>query len=108
MHIPNQESRGHISPTKIYFIVGIALYVLTVVTVAAALFDTGSALLNFIIAMGIATLKAFLVLWYFMHMKYENKLIWIFGILYPVVLFALLVAMTVIDVFNRVPVTPSF
>lgn len=108
MHVPNQESRGHISPTKTYFIVGAILYVLTVVTVGAALYDTGSALLNFIIAMAIATGKAFLVLWYFMHMKYENKLIWIFGILYPVVLFAILVAMSVIDVFNRVPVSPSF
>jgi heme/copper-type cytochrome/quinol oxidase subunit 4 len=43
-----------------------------------------------------------LVLLYFMHLKYENKLIWSFGIFYPLVLFIIMIGMIVIDVFLRV------
>ena len=108
MHIPDQESRGHISPTKQYFVIGALLLVLTVITVAVAqkdwgklILDSDSMALNVIIAMLIATVKAGLVLTYFMHMKYENKLIWGFGIIYPLVLFAILMFFTVVDVSQR-------
>jgi cytochrome c oxidase subunit 4 len=102
MHIPNQVSRGHISPTRTYYIIGTVLLALTVITVAASRFDLGSIFINIVVAMVIATVKVTLVLLYFMHMKYESKLIWTFGILYPVLLFALLVGMLVIDMFNRI------
>ncbi len=102
MHIPNQESRGHISPTKTYIYVGVALLILTIITVAASYINFGSLLINVIIALIIATIKASLVLLYFMHLKYENKLIWSFGIFYPIILFALLLGLTSIDVFLRV------
>ncbi|MFN3604542.1 MAG: cytochrome C oxidase subunit IV family protein [Leptonema sp. (in: bacteria)] len=102
MHIPNQESRGHISPTKTYIYVGIALLILTVITVVASYINFGSLFINITIALVIATIKASLVLLYFMHLKYENKLIWSFGIFYPLVLFTLLLGLTWIDVFFRV------
>ncbi len=101
MHIPTQESRGHISPTKTYVYVGIALLILTVITVAASYIDFGSMIINIIIAQVIATIKALLVLLFFMHLKYENKLIWSYGIFYPIFLFALLLGLTVLDVFFR-------
>ncbi|MBU43045.1 MAG: cytochrome-c oxidase [Spirochaetaceae bacterium] len=107
MHIPDQESRGHISPTKTYLFAGLTLYVLTVITVAASYFDTGSMLVNVLIAMAIATAKAFVVLWYFMHMKYEDKIVWLYGIWYPIILFAILIGSMFLDVFNRVPVGPD-
>ncbi len=102
MHIPKQESRGHISPTITYVYVGIALLVLTIITVLASYINFGSMFINIVIALVIATIKALLVLLYFMHLKYENKLIWSFGIFYPLFLFILLVGLVAVDVFLRV------
>lgn len=102
MHIPDQESRGHISPTKSYFYVGGALLILTVVTVLASYVDWGSDAMNVTVALIIATVKASLVILYFMHMKYENKLIWGFGLIYPIFLFLLLFGMLAVDMFLRV------
>ncbi len=55
-----------------YINIFITLLVLTVITVAASRFDFGE--WNTIIAFAIATVKAFLVLAYFMHLKYDNML----------------------------------
>ena len=113
MHIPDQESRGHIQRTWIYFIVGSALLILTAITVSASYVNWGALLgggfvTNIIIALAIASLKAYLVLMYFMHMRYESSLVWAFGILYPLILFALLVGFVAMDIFLRVsPVLPS-
>lgn len=107
MHIPDQESRGHISPTRIYFIAGFGLYCLTILTVAASYWNSGSMLINVLIAMAIATVKAFVVLWYFMHMKYEDKIVWAYGIWYPIILFCILIGSMFLDVFNRVKVGPD-
>ncbi len=108
MHIPDQESRGHVSPTKTYYIIGSLLLVLTIITVLASLVHWGDMigvpglLVNVLIAMVIATFKAALVLMYFMHMKYESKLIWGMGIIYPIILFAIMIGFFSLDVFNRV------
>lgn len=107
MHIPDQESRGHISPTKMYYGIGSVLLLLTVITVAAAQVDwgamlgVGGMLINVLIALFIATVKAGLVLLYFMHMKHESKLIWGMGIVYPLVLFAIMIGFFSMDVFLR-------
>jgi len=107
MHIPDQESRGHISPTGSYIFIGGMLLFLTVLTVGASYIDWGSTLINVLIAVVIASIKASLVIMYFMHMKYENKLVWGFGLLYPIVLFSILISMAMIDVFLRVIPVPS-
>lgn len=62
----------HIIPLKTYLQVFSILIVLTVVTVAAARVDFGA--WNAVVAFAIATVKALLVLAYFMHLKYDNKL----------------------------------
>ena len=62
----------HIIPFSIYIKVISALLVLTVVTVAAAQVDFGA--MNTVIAMLIASVKAGLVLAFFMHLKYDDKL----------------------------------
>lgn len=107
MHIPDQESRGHILPRGTYLATGAALLFLTVITVAASYVDWGAMTglgfaANIIVAMFIATIKALLVIMFFMHMKYESKLTWGFGLLYPLVIFAILVTFLAIDVFLRV------
>ena len=62
----------HVSPVSLYITIFLALMVLTGVTVAAAFVNMGS--LNFPVAMAIAIFKASLVVWYFMHVKYQSHL----------------------------------
>ncbi len=107
MHIPNQESRGHISPTKVYFVVGSALLALTVITVAASYVDWGSTLANVCIALAIASVKASLVILFFMHLKYEKMIVWGYGIIYPIILFAIMVGFISLDIFQRIQVIPA-
>lgn len=61
-------------PLKTYFNILLLLLVLTVITVAASRVDFGH--LNTVIALGIASVKAFFVLAYFMHLKYDDKIFW--------------------------------
>lgn len=61
----------HIIPFNIYIRVLIALLFLTVLTVVAAQIDFGE--WNVVIAILIATVKASLVLSFFMHLRYDDK-----------------------------------
>jgi len=92
------HSHHHILPLKVYINVGLALLVLTVVTVAAAQIDLGP--MNVVLAMLIAGSKAMLVALYFMHLKYDNKLflaIFVGGILFLV----LFIVFTMFDTERR-------
>ena len=62
----------HVSPISLYITIFMALMVLTAVTVGAAFVNLGS--FNFPVAMLIAGFKASLVVWYFMHVKYQSHL----------------------------------
>lgn len=83
----------HVIPLRVFGYVFFSLIVLTLVTVAAAQVDFG--MFNFVVAMGIASLKAFLVLSYFMHLKYDDKL---FVVLFFLSVFFLLVMYSFIAV----------
>ena len=63
---------GHVLPTKVLVGVFGSLLFLTVVTVLAAQVDFGSKSLNLAIALLIATVKASLVVLYFMHIRYDR------------------------------------
>src|SRR6185503_19470254 len=63
---------GHISPKTTYYTIFGALMVLTAITVTIAFINLGS--LNFPVALGIAILKATLVILFFMHVKYSSRL----------------------------------
>ena len=65
----------HVVGTRVYLAVFAALLVLTGITVWAARHDFGA--LNTPVAMGIAVLKAVLVILFFMHVKYSSRLIWV-------------------------------
>ena len=92
-------SEHHVIPLKVYFNVLGALLVMTVITVAAARVDFGQ--MNTIIAMGIASVKAFLVLSYFMHLKYDDKTYWV---IFGTAIFGLLVLyfFSELDIMTRV------
>ena len=62
----------HIAPFRVLAAVWVTLLVLTWVTVAATGVDLGR--FNLWLAMAIATVKAALVLLYFMHMRYDRPI----------------------------------
>ena len=61
----------HIVSWKIYIVIFVALMLGTTITVWAAFQNFG--LFNIVIALGIATMKATLVVLYFMHGRYSPK-----------------------------------
>jgi cytochrome c oxidase subunit 4 len=93
------EHKEHIVNPPVYLAVAVALYILTLITVWAAGIDLGK-ILNTIIALSIASVKASLVALFFMHLKYESKLLW-FMILIPLFLLLILLALPILDVINR-------
>lgn len=62
----------HVSPVSLYITIFSALMILTAATVGAAFVNLGQ--FNFPVAMVIAAFKASLVVWYFMHVKYQSHL----------------------------------
>ncbi len=79
---------GHIIPKKIYTMVLCALLFLTFITVWIAQFNFGN--WNIVVAMLVASVKAGLVTLFFMHLKYENKITWLY-VLFPVVLLFIMI-----------------
>jgi cytochrome c oxidase subunit 4 len=83
----------HVVPLKVYFSVAAALFILLGVTVWIALIDLGP--FNIVAAMGVAVVKAVLVVLYFMHVKYGSPLTKLFavgGVFWLLILFAFTVA----------------
>jgi cytochrome c oxidase subunit 4 len=77
----------HTVSVKTYLLIFAALMVLTAVTVQVAYLDLG--FMNTVVALGIASLKATLVVLYFMHLRYSGqltKLFWVAGLLWLIFL----------------------
>ncbi len=89
----------HITPYKTYVIVWVILMILTFITVEAARHHFGA--FNLVIAMVIASIKAAVVALWFMHLKFEDSITWVFAI-YPLFLLGLLIGLTSVDIFNRI------
>lgn len=89
---------NHILPKKTYYLVAAALMVLLALTVGAAEVNLGE--LNVIVALAIAFAKAVLVVLFFMHVKYNSKLTWVFasgGVLW----FLIMIILTMGDFIAR-------
>ena len=84
----SHDELGHVVPESLFLKVLIALLVLTAVTVLAAQVDMGK--WNIVGALVIASIKASLVIYFFMHGKYENRIIWTY-ILIPFILLAIMI-----------------
>lgn len=90
MSVPRHMSE-HIVSLKVYVTIFLALMVGTALTLWAG-FQDFPGQLNVIIALTIAVIKATLVVLYFMHVRYSQRLVWlIFGsaIFWLGILFAL-------------------
>jgi len=105
MSEPASGHATHVVPVKVYLGVFLALCVGTVLTVEAAGHDFGA--LNTPIALGIAVVKATLVVLYFMHVRYSPRLVTLM-LLSGVAFLALLVLFTLSDYVSRPwPIVPG-
>jgi cytochrome c oxidase subunit 4 len=66
-------SSGHVMPIRMYVTVFVALLVGTAITVSVAFLNLGP--LNNVVALGIAGIKATIVILFFMHAKYSTRLV---------------------------------
>jgi cytochrome c oxidase subunit 4 len=85
---------GHVVPLRVLATVWLALLALTLITVAVAGVEIGN--FNLGVAMAIATVKASLVLLYFMHMRYDrpmNAIVFVAALLFV----ALFVSIALLD-----------
>ena len=98
-----EHTENKITPYRTYFYIWLVLMILTVITVFVSYLHLG--IFNIVVALGVASIKASLVALYFMHLKYEDKITWVFAI-YPLGLLALLIGLSVSDVFFRALVSP--
>lgn len=92
------EQDSHIVGTRTFVLVWAALLALTAATVTVAKMDLG--VFSTLTAIVIASIKAGLVLWFFMHLKYEKRLLKLL-LLVPIVTLAVIIGMTFIDVWYR-------
>jgi cytochrome c oxidase subunit IV len=94
---------GHVSSIKLYVGIFLTLMALTAVTIVVAYVNLGP--WNKVVALGIASTKATLVVLYFMHVRYASrmtKLVVVSGFFFLMVLFSL----TMIDYGSRMWVNP--
>ncbi len=98
MSTQSHTGQNHITGNKTYIIVWAVLMVMTAVTVYVSYINFG--ILNIVIALVVATIKASIVALYFMHLKFEDSITWVFA-LFPLSLLALLIGMTITDTFTR-------
>jgi cytochrome c oxidase subunit 4 len=101
-----EEPHGHTEalphhPVPYYMVFGV-LVVLTVVTVAVAFLEIHSEIAKVLLALAIASIKASAVAFFFMHLKFEGKLIYLILIV-PLLLCILLVVALIPDIVYGLP-----
>ena len=90
--------KEHGSGIVIYIAVWAALVLFTALTVAASYVQLG--MMNVVVALLIASVKASLVALFFMHLRYDSRLVWGFA-LAPMFFLALIIAGTLSDTLFR-------
>ena len=98
-NIVNPEHNEHhiVTPLQ-YTLVFATLLLFTGITVGAAFVDLG--VLNPIVALGIASFKAVIVILFFMHVKYQSKLVKM-TVAAGFFTFLVLISMTLTDYMSR-------
>ena len=93
-----EDRQTHIISTKTYIAVWFGLLALTALTIEAAQLHLGA--LGMLVNLLIASSKASLVLWFFMHLKYEQRLLKVM-ILIPIVTLTIIIGLTFFDIWYR-------
>jgi len=102
-HAATAEHKPHVLPYRIYFTVWASLITLTVLTVWVSYHDYGN--MNIVVAMAIATVKASLVVLFFMHLKYDepfNGLVFVGTLIF----LSIFIVLTMADFKERGRVNP--
>ncbi len=99
---PHDVSRPHATHVVNYLAIFFTLVALTVLTVVIAFVDIQSEMAKVLIALFIASIKAWFVLTYFMHLKFEGKLIYVITIV-PCLLCILVVVALIPDIVMTLP-----
>jgi cytochrome c oxidase subunit 4 len=108
-----EEPHGHTVPMPHHKVNYLAIFgllvVLTIVTVVVAFVHLESELTKVLVALTIASIKAAFVALYFMHLKFEGKLIYLI-LLLPVFLCVVLVISLIPDIVHALgfDVPPSY
>ncbi len=89
-----EHQAHHIVPYKVYLIILSILLTFTAISVGATQLEFGG--LTIAIALTLATIKSLLVLFYFMHLKFDDLILRIMVISVFIVL-ALVVVITLLD-----------
>ncbi len=90
----------HILPVRLYLFVFGALMLFTATTIGVSFVNLGP--LNTVVALGIAAIKATLVILFFMHVRYSSRLIWLFSVV-GFLWLAILITLTASDFLTRYP-----
>lgn len=93
-----EEQKAHLGKTKTYVAVWLSLLALTGITIAIAGMHLGK--FSTLTALLIASVKASLVLWLFMHLKYERKLFKLMFII-PIATLTVIIGLTFFDIWYR-------
>ena len=93
-----------VTPLKVYLLVGIGLLILTGITVTVSQIPLGP--LNVVVALGIAGLKAWLVMLFFMHLFYDRK-IYLLVFSTAIVVLTLFIVITGADTMRRGDIYPN-
>lgn len=94
----------HIAPVRMYVAIVSLLFIMTAVTVCAAFVELG--ILGTPVALAIAIFKATMVVLFFMHVRYNTPLMWVFagaGFFWLLIMFSL----TMQDYVSRDWETPA-
>ncbi len=94
----NESEKHIIVTTKTFVGIWLALLVLTGITIEAAALKMGS--WSMAANLVIASTKASLVLWFFMHLKYEKKFFKLL-ILIPIATITIIIWLTFYDIWYR-------
>ena len=97
-HPDSAAQAAHHPATSVYYVVFAALLVLLAVTVGIAQLELGP--LNFLAAALVASIKAVLIMLFFMHVRYSPPLIWLVAFA-GFAWLAILFAFTMADYYTR-------
>jgi cytochrome c oxidase subunit 4 len=92
------EEQKHSVRTKTYIAVWLTLLALTALTIKAAGLQLGG--FGMLANLLIASSKAGLVLWFFMHLKYETRLLKVM-LLIPIATLTVIIGLTFFDIWYR-------
>jgi cytochrome c oxidase subunit 4 len=93
-----EESKNRPVGTKTFVFVWITLLCLTALTIKAAQMQMGE--WSMVANIAIASAKASLVLWFFMHLKYEKRLFKLL-LFVPLLTISVIIGLTFFDIWYR-------